>query len=239
MIISIDDHFSQLSSSAVGQYMARHCISFATMRKFCQIICEEMELKDIIDQLSKSQELIQEIQLRNNDKKVLNELNASKDKPCIRFAFSGRIKSTDMKISCLIQSTFGSLNIPDYTLSQEALRVIRTGQRLSRCLADIVYFRVEQNINKIYFKTLLNIVIVNKCFKAKLWHDSKQVIKQMPGIGSQYSKAIMGQYKNFEEIKKANPREIEFICGNRKPPFGTQVIDWVMYSNLLSTLYIN
>lgn len=227
-LILVEDDFRRITSSAIGQFMARHCISFDTMKKFCQMIGRNMELKDLIDSICETQELMQEIQLRNNDKKILNELNASKEKTCIRYQYSGKIKSTNMKISCLLQASFGGLQIQDYTLLQESLRIIRTGQRLSRCLTDLIYFKVQQNVNKIYYKTLLNILILNKCFKAKLWHDSRQIIRQMPKIGNQFSNSIMSRYKNFEEIKAANPREIEFLCNNRKPPFGTQVIDWVM-----------
>ena len=227
-MIDAGEGYTYVASTALGNFMARHYISFETMKHFCQMIERDFQLKDIIQELSKCNELTQEIQIRVSDKKILNELNQKS----IRFPMSGKIKSTDMKINCLIQTVFGSesYSINDNTLNQESVRINRTAQRLSKCLADIMYFKVEQNATPIHFNTLLNVIILSKCFKAKLWPDSRQLTKQFQRIGDRISKKILEKYKSFQELRAADPRDIEFKA-ERRPPFGTQLLDWVLIYN--------
>ncbi|CAG2100960.1 unnamed protein product [Medioppia subpectinata] len=227
-MISTDPEFSQISSTPMGRLMARHSISLQTMKKFCEITTKEVSLKELIEEMTQCYEIRQEIQLRVNEKTILNELNKSAAQS-IRFPINGKIKSAEMKINCLIQASFGLLSIQDSTLIQDSLKLMRTGQRLSKCICEVIYFKVKENPNAINSKSLLNAILLNKCFKAKIWYDSNQVAIQLNRIGQKYSKALVERgLVSFNLIKNADPRDVEF-CLKRNPPFGRQLIDEVKH----------
>ncbi|CAL1266657.1 unnamed protein product, partial [Larinioides sclopetarius] len=70
----------------------------------------------------------EDIQLRVNEKKILNDLNKSKT-TSIRFPLPGKIKTRAMKINCLTQATFGCLPITEPTFNQDIAKIFRSGIR--------------------------------------------------------------------------------------------------------------
>ncbi|KAK2182930.1 hypothetical protein NP493_332g03054 [Ridgeia piscesae] len=77
------------------------------------------------------------------------------------------------------------------------------------------------------FKALLNAVLLAKCFKAKQWESSRHMSRQLAGIGTMLSNALVNAgMVSFQKLEDTNPREIELIV-NRHPPFGSQVVDAV------------
>lgn len=74
-----------------------------------------------------------EVQLRVNERRALNTLNRCKDRDTVRFPLPGKIKGRDMKVYVLSQATFGDLSMPDPALRQENMKVIRIGQRVTKC----------------------------------------------------------------------------------------------------------
>ncbi|XP_035231502.1 probable ATP-dependent DNA helicase HFM1 [Stegodyphus dumicola] len=75
------------------------------------------------------------------------------------------------------------------------------------------------------FSVLYNAIILGKCFKAKLWENSKHVSRQLDKIGVAMSTLLVNAgITTFESLKRTNPREIEMIL-NRNPPFGSVLID--------------
>ena len=73
------------------------------------------------------------------------------------------------------------------------------------------------------FQTTLNSIILFKCIKARLWENSKYVSKQIDGIGTTLSTALVNAgVTTFEKFEATNARELEMIM-SRNPPFGSQV----------------
>jgi ATP-dependent DNA helicase HFM1/MER3 len=236
MIVASDHLFSDIRSTELGKLMAKYCISLKTMKKLIEMIEKEISLKEMIAEISKCDEIVQEVQLRVNEKKKLNEMNQSSTQNTIRFPISGRIKAVEMKVNCLIQAIFGSLNIQETSLTQDSNKIMKSGLRVAKCLVEIIYMSVGDKKKKVNYKTLLNSVILYKCFKAKLWHDSPHVAKQLKGIGVKLSTALVDKnITSFNDIKNTNPRDIEF-CLKRGPPFGTQLVDEVFLFLITSLL---
>ncbi|XP_054169129.1 probable ATP-dependent DNA helicase HFM1 [Oppia nitens] len=228
-MIAADTGLTYVSPTPLGKIMAKYSVSLHTMIEFCNIVTQEFTLRQTLEVICRCNELKHEVQLRVNEKTILNELNKSQKQPTIRYPFNGKIKTADMKINCLIQASFGALTIPDATLNQELTQIMRTGQRLTKCLAEVMYFNTKDKINAINSKTVLNAIILNKCIKAKLWHDSPQVTIQLNRIGPKMSKALVNKgYKSFNDIKNADPRDIEF-CLKRNAPFGRLLIDEIRH----------
>uniref|UniRef100_A0A674N2S1 Probable ATP-dependent DNA helicase HFM1 n=1 Tax=Takifugu rubripes TaxID=31033 RepID=A0A674N2S1_TAKRU len=220
-LIDMDEDIN-IKPTETGKLMARYCIAFDTMNLFSKVAGTE-NLSDLIELLSRSKEF-SNIQLRVNEKRALNTLNRDKNRLTIRFPFQGKIKTTEMKVNCLIQAQLGSLSIQEFGLSQDTARIFRTGTRISRCLSEFL-----SHGPKTGFSALLNSLILAKCFRAKLWENSPYVSKQLEKIGQTLSTAMVNAgLTTFSKIEQTNPRELELIV-NRHPPFGNQIRDSVVH----------
>ncbi|XP_071524400.1 uncharacterized protein [Panulirus ornatus] len=120
-----------------GRLMARYCVSFTTMKTFIQLRGDE-SIKELVETVCACREFW-DIKVRMSEKRVLNELNKSQASS-IRFPIKGRIKTREHKINCLVQATLGCQNIVDSGLSQEANKIMRTGQRITKCTLALRHF---------------------------------------------------------------------------------------------------
>uniref|UniRef100_A0A0N7ZA09 DNA 3'-5' helicase n=2 Tax=Scylla olivacea TaxID=85551 RepID=A0A0N7ZA09_SCYOL len=201
-----------------GRLMARYCVSFSTMKIFLQLSGQE-SLRELVEMVSTCQEFY-DMKVRMAEKRVLNELNKSQTS-AIRFPIKGKIKTREHKINCLVQATLGSDNIVDPGLSQEAGKIFRTGQRLTKCLAEYGVSRTE-------YELVLNTLLLAKCFSCRLWENSRFVTRQLERIGPTFSTALVqSKITSFAALEAASPRDIELIL-NRQPPFGNRIRDQAM-----------
>uniref|UniRef100_A0A3P9K244 Probable ATP-dependent DNA helicase HFM1 n=1 Tax=Oryzias latipes TaxID=8090 RepID=A0A3P9K244_ORYLA len=220
-LISMDEDIN-IKPTEAGRLMARYCVAFDTMKQFSKVDGSE-SLSDLVELVSKSKEF-SEIQLRVNEKRPLNSFNKDKNRATIRFPLKGKMKSSDMKVNCLIQAQLGCISIQDYGLTQDTAKIFRIGLRISKCLSEFLGQRSRAG-----FTALLNSIILAKCFQSKLWENSPYVSKQLEKIGQTLSAAMVNAgLTTFTKIEQINPRELELIL-NRHPPFGNQIRDSVMH----------
>ncbi|GFS09815.1 HFM1, ATP-dependent DNA helicase homolog [Elysia marginata] len=207
-----------------GKLMARYCIAFETMKHFGCIDKSQENIAEMIKTIAHCAEF-DDVQLRINEKRILNSLNRDKNKETIRFPLPGKIKTKQMKVNCLIQAQLSCLPVQDFSLSQDMAKIFRVGQRVAKCLMEFMY---HGNC----YSVLLHAVLVYKAFKAKLWFDSRYVARQLEGIGSFYFSqctrfAFEGRRSYADLIRKLILRsalcQIYFHIVNRHPPFGNQV----------------
>ncbi|XP_040000435.1 probable ATP-dependent DNA helicase HFM1 [Xiphias gladius] len=220
-LIDMDEDIN-IKPTEAGRVMARYCVAFDTMKQFCKVAGTE-NLSDLIELISKSREFSY-IQLRMNEKRSLNTLNRDKNRITIRFPIEGKIKTSEMKVNCLIQAQLGSISVQEFGLTQDTARIFRNGMRISKCLSEFLSQR-----SKIGFSALLNSLILAKCFRSKLWENSPYVSKQLEKIGQTLSTAMVNAgLTTFGKIEEANARELELIL-NRHPPFGNQIRESVIH----------
>uniref|UniRef100_A0A3B3YXN9 Probable ATP-dependent DNA helicase HFM1 n=1 Tax=Poecilia mexicana TaxID=48701 RepID=A0A3B3YXN9_9TELE len=220
-LITMDEDIN-IKPTEAGRLMARYCVAFETVQLFTKVTGSET-LPDLVDLVSKSKEF-RDVQLRVNEKKTLNTLNRDKNRATIRFPLEGKIKTSEMKVNCLIQAQLSSISIQDFGLTQETAKIFRIGMRISKCLSE---FLTQQS--KTGFCAALNSLILAKCFRAKLWENSPFVSKQMEKIGLTLSTAMVNAgLTSFSKIEQTNPRELELIL-NRHPPFGNQIRESVVH----------
>ncbi|XP_063742496.1 probable ATP-dependent DNA helicase HFM1 [Eleginops maclovinus] len=219
-LIHMDEDIN-IKPTESGRLMARFCVAFETMKQFSQLSGTE-SLSDLIEMVSKSREF-SDIQLRVNEKRLLNTLNRDKNRITIRFPIEGKIKSSEMKVSCLIQAQLGSISIQEFGLTQDTARIFKNGMRISKCLSEFLSHR-----SKTGFSAVLHSLMLAKCFRAKLWENSPYVSKQLEKIGQTLSTAMVNAgLTTFSKIEQSNPRELELIL-NRHPPFGNQIKESVL-----------
>uniref|UniRef100_A0A7M4G259 Probable ATP-dependent DNA helicase HFM1 n=1 Tax=Crocodylus porosus TaxID=8502 RepID=A0A7M4G259_CROPO len=204
-----------------GKLMAWYYIAFDTVKQFSTIKGTET-LSELVTKISSCTEF-SDIKLRTSEKKILNALNKDKNRITIRFPMEGKIKTTEMKVNCLIQAQLGCIPIQDFTLTQDIGKIFRTGIRVTKWLSD---FLASQRNS---FSALLNSLILAKCFRCKLWENSLHVSKQLEKIGMMLSNAMVNSgLTSFKKIEDTNARELELIL-NRHPPFGNQIKESVIH----------
>ncbi|KAI5428911.1 Sec63, variant 2 [Lathyrus oleraceus] len=206
-----------------GRLMTKYYLRFNTMKQIMRTP-ENCSLEDALRVVCFAEEIAW-IQLRRNEKKLLNDINADKDGR-LRFHILGdkgkkkkRIQTREEKIFILANDCFtGDPSVHDLSLIQDINSICSNGCRIAKCMKD--YFVYKKN-----FKGAANSALLAKSFNQKLWDDSPYLLKQLPGIGMVTAKALhsMG-IKSFEALTEADPRKIEIVTG-RKYPFGNHIKD--------------
>ena len=218
-LIKLNPNSRFISPTPLGRLMARFCISFPTMKKLVSLKLHAHSLGDTLLEISELQEF-EDVKLRISEKKVLNSLNRDKHSTTIRHQMKGKIKTTAMKVNCLIQATLGCIPFQDFTLSQDVQRIFRNAYRVSRCLLEIQLLRED-------FSAIHHSASLHQCINARLWLDSHFVSKQLDRVGPTISNSLVqAGLTSFKKILETNPRQLELIA-NRHPPFGTHLINSV------------
>ncbi|CAI0456154.1 unnamed protein product [Linum tenue] len=222
-MISTDHDGFILKPLEPGRLMTKYYLKFDTM-KHIMLTPDNCSLEDALKVVCRAEE-ISWIQLRRNEKKVLNDINADKGAR-LRFHVNDergkrkkRIQSKEEKIFILANDCLtGDPAIRDLSLSQDMNSVCTNGCRIAKCMKE--YFLFKRN-----YKGAVQTILLAKSLYQKLWDDSPYLLKQLPGIGMVTAKALhsMG-VKSFDALAEADPRRIEIITC-RKFPFGNHIKD--------------
>ncbi|KAK7945331.1 hypothetical protein WMY93_001059 [Mugilogobius chulae] len=222
-LINMDEDIN-IKPTEPGRLMARYCVAFETMKQFNHISGTE-SLSDLTELVSKSKEF-SDIQLRMNEKRLLNTLNRDKNRTTIRpmqsnvhfaklicascrFPMEGKIRTNDMKVNCLIQAQLGSITIQEFGLTQDTAKIFKNGIRIGR--------------SEDWFLCRTQLHHPVKMFQSQVWENSPYVSRQLEKIGPSLSAAMVNAgLTTFSKIEDTNAREIELIL-NRHPPFGNQI----------------
>ncbi|KAK4282378.1 hypothetical protein QN277_013762 [Acacia crassicarpa] len=222
-MVWIDEDGFLLRPLEPGRLMTKYYLRFDTMKQIMRTP-ENCTLEDALRVICLAEE-ISWIQLRRNEKKILNEINADKDGR-LRFHILGdkgkkktRIQTREEKIYILANDCLtGDPSVHDLSLIQDMNSICSNGCRIAKCMKD--YFIFKKN-----YKGAVNSSLLAKSLDQRLWDDSPYLLKQLPGIGMVTAKSLhsMG-IKSFEALAEADPRRIEIVTG-RKYPFGNHIKD--------------
>ncbi|KAJ4729267.1 DExH-box ATP-dependent RNA helicase [Melia azedarach] len=204
-----------------GRLMTKYYLKFDTMKHIMHtpVNCS---LEDALHAICHAEELAW-IQLRRNEKKLLNDINTDKDSR-LRFHINGdkgkrkkRIQTREEKIFVLANDCLtGDPSVHDLSLTQDMNSIGTNGSRIAKCMKE--YFIYKKN-----YKGAVNSILLAKSLYQRLWDDSPYLLKQLPGIGMVTAKALYSMgIKSFETLAEADPRRIEIVTG-RKYPFGNHI----------------
>ncbi|CAA0383918.1 unnamed protein product [Arabidopsis thaliana] len=204
-----------------GRLMTKYYLKFETM-KYIINTPTSYSLDEALHIVCHAEE-ISWIQLRRNEKKTLNDVNADKEGR-LRFHINDnkgkrkkRIQTREEKLFVLANDWLtGDPSVHDLSMTQDANSICSNGSRIARCMKE--YFIYKKN-----YKGTLSSTLLAKSLYQKLWDDSPYLLKQLPGIGMVTAKALhsMG-VRSFEALAEADPRRIEIVTG-RKYPFGNTI----------------
>ncbi|KAL0918505.1 hypothetical protein M5K25_010514 [Dendrobium thyrsiflorum] len=204
-----------------GRLMTKFYLKFATMKSIMDAP-GSCSLEDALRIICVSEE-ISWIQLRRNEKKLLNDINFDKGAR-LRFHVFGengkkkkRIQTREEKIFVLANDCLtGDPSVHDLSLNQDMNSICTNGCRIAKCMKECFIFRRS-------YKGALSSSLLAKCLHQRLWDDSPYLLKQLPGIGMVTAKALHSAGINsFDKMFEADPRKIELITG-RKYPFGNHI----------------
>ncbi|KAJ9562940.1 hypothetical protein OSB04_008100 [Centaurea solstitialis] len=204
-----------------GRLMTKYYLKFDTMKHIMQAP-PNCSIEDALHIVCRAEE-ISWIQLRRNEKKLLNDINTDKDGR-LRFHILGekgkkkkRIQTREEKLFILANDCMtGDPLAHDLSLTQDMNSVCSNGCRIAKCMKE--YFIYKKN-----YKGALNSILLAKSLHQKLWEDSPYLLKQLPGIGMVTAKALQSMgVKSFDTLSEADPRKIEMVTG-RKFPFGNHI----------------
>ncbi|KAL4581591.1 hypothetical protein LXL04_006114 [Taraxacum kok-saghyz] len=206
-----------------GRLMTKYYLKFDTMKHIMKAPAN-CSIEDALNIVCRAEETSW-IQLRRNEKKLLNDINNDKDGR-LRFHVLGdkgkkkkRIQTREEKLFILANDCLtGDPLAHDLSFTQDTNSVCSNGCRIAKCMKE--YFIFKKN-----YKGALNSILLAKSLHQKLWEDSPYLLKQLPGIGMVTAKALrsMGVI-SFETLIEADPRKIEIVTG-RKFPFGNHIKD--------------
>ncbi|KAJ2948982.1 hypothetical protein O0L34_g5922 [Tuta absoluta] len=210
------DEASCIESTEAGRLMSVYYLDLETMKHIMKIEGTET-LEKLLWMVCESHELA-DMHLRVDERRTLNALNRNNAAATIRFPMKGKITTRQMKLNCIIQAILGCLPIPEPSLNQEAMKVMRTADRVCKCLVAYVT-RPDLISNQTqYFTAIVNAIILAKCIEAHLWENSPYVSKQLKGIGPTFSTLLATAGKvNFTLLEESHPRDLERIMNKGAP----------------------
>ncbi|KAJ4888233.1 ATP-dependent DNA helicase MER3-like protein [Raphanus sativus] len=204
-----------------GRLMTKYYLKFDTMKYIIHAPTGH-SVDEALHIVCRAEE-ISWIQLRRNEKKTLNDVNADKEGR-LRFHINDnkgkrkkRIQTREEKLFVLANDWLtGDPSVHDLSMTQDANSICSNGSRIARCMKE--YFIYKKN-----YKGTISSTLLAKSLFQKLWDDSPYLLKQLPGIGMVTAKALhsMG-VRSFEALAEADPRRIEIVTG-RKYPFGNHI----------------
>jgi len=145
--------------------------------------------------------------------------------PGIRFPICGNLDSAAHKVSLLVQSTLGAVNMPLDEGSTEAGRrytaerisVMHQIKRMIKCMGDIQIHREDST-------SLLNTLMIYRSLSANGWDDRPHQLRQIPGIGTSLMlKLVEKNVRSIEDLGQTEAHEIEMAL-KKPPPFGRQLL---------------
>lgn len=209
----IDISNGEYKSTAYGNAMTRHYISFESMKQFINAK-KFLSLQGILNLLATSEEF-SVMRVRHNEKKLFKEINLS---PLLKYPFltekkqSQIIDKVSQKVSLLIQYELGGLEFPSYegasklhqTLVQDKFLVFRHCFRLLKCMVDTF-------IEKSDGTSLKNTLFLLRSLNGHCWENTPMVLRQLKTIGLvSVRRLIRHGNTNLEEMGHLSDTQIEY-----------------------------
>ncbi|CAB3261300.1 unnamed protein product [Arctia plantaginis] len=225
------DEASCIESTEAGRLMSIFYLDVETMKLLMRIEGTE-SLEGLLAIICESHEL-SDMHLRIDERRCLNALNRNHSAATIRFPMKGKISTRQMKLNCVIQAVLGCLAIPDPSLNQEAMKIMRIADRVCKCLVAYVTRPDLVSRQPKFYSVVLNSIVLAKCIAAHLWENSPFVSKQLKGIGPTFSMLLATAGKvNFMLLEESHPRDLERIMNKGPPAVGLDVQSEYIFKDL-------
>ncbi|PYH46886.1 putative DEAD/DEAH box DNA helicase (Mer3) [Aspergillus saccharolyticus JOP 1030-1] len=212
-----------LRSTSFGDAMARYYVRFETMRTLLTLK-PQSTVSQILSVIAQAEEF-SDVRLKAGEKSFYKEINRANG---IRFPIKVDIALSAHKISLLIQSELGAVDLPDgeqfqkhkFIVQQDKSFVFSHINRLIRCIIDCQIAREDA-------VTLRNALELARSFGAKVWDTSPLQMKQIEQVGIVAVRRLAAaDITSIEALGQCEPQRLDMIL-SRNPPFGAKLLDRV------------
>lgn len=208
-----------LKSTDYGDAMARYCVQFETAKTFLSLP-PRAKLSEILSTIAQAAEF-KEIRFRSGEKQAYKDLNKS---PMIKFPIHVNLELPAHKVSLIIQSQLGSVDLPTDEKNQHNVQysvdvniIFQHVHRLIRCIIDFLLCADDS-------VALRNALLLCRSIGGRCWDDSPLTLKQVEGIGpAAVRKLVKINIQSIEDMANSEAHKIEMALG-RHPPFGMQML---------------
>ncbi|OJD22418.1 hypothetical protein ACJ73_06234 [Blastomyces percursus] len=209
-----------LRSTEFGDAMARYYVKFETMRLFLSLP-PNAKMSEILSVLAQAEEF-REIRLKAGEKSLYKELNKGNG---IRFPIKIDIALPAHKISLLIQSELGSVDIPTgdqyqkhkLSFQQDKGLAFSHVSRLIRCITDC-QISLQDSVGTRHALELA------RSIGARVWDNSALQMKQIEQIGIvAVRKFANAGINSIEALEVTEPHRIDMLL-SKNPPFGSRIL---------------
>ncbi|OAX80744.1 hypothetical protein ACJ72_04918 [Emergomyces africanus] len=209
-----------LKSTEFGDAMARYYIKFETMKLFLSLP-PKAKISEILSVIAQADEF-REIRLKAGEKSLYKELNKGNG---IRFPIKTDIALPAHKISLLIQSELGGVDIPTgdqyqkhrLSFQQDKGLVFSHVNRLIRCIIDC-QISLQDSVSARHALELA------RSIGARVWDNSALQMKQIEQIGIvAVRKLANAGIKSIEVLEATEPHRIDMLL-SKNPPFGLKIL---------------
>lgn len=208
---------SKLQSTEFGDAMARSYLQFDTMKTLLALP-QQAKVSEILSTIAQAAEF-HDIRFRAGEKSVYKDLNKN---PSIRFPIPVNVDSTAHKVSLVIQSTLGAIDLPTEESKHQLENlsskntIFQHANRLIRCIIDCQLY-LEDSVSA------RNALMLARSFGSHAWDDSSLHMMQLEKLGVVGTrKLVAGGIKSIEDLENVDSGRIEMIL-TRNPPYGTQL----------------
>ncbi|KMU87670.1 ATP-dependent DNA helicase MER3 [Coccidioides immitis H538.4] len=193
-----------LKSTEFGDVMARYYVKFETMKAFIALP-PKAKMSEILSAIAQADEF-REIRLKAGEKSLYKEINKSDG---IKFPIKVDIGLTSQKISLLIQSELGSVEVPAaeqyqkhrFTFQQDKSLISRGDSISARHALEL-----------------------GRSLGAKVWDTSPLQMKQIDQIGvAAVRRLALAGINSIEALEAADAHRIDAIL-SKNPPFGMKLL---------------
>ncbi|PGH04665.1 ATP-dependent DNA helicase HFM1/MER3 [Blastomyces parvus] len=209
-----------LRSTEFGDAMARYYVKFDTMRLFLSLP-PKAKMSEILSVIAQADEF-REIRLKAGEKSLYKELNKGNG---IKFPIKIDIALPAHKISLLIQSELGSVDIPTgdqyqkhkLSFQQDKGLVFSHVSRLIRCITDCQISRQDSVSTR-------HALELARAIGARVWDNSALQMKQIEQIGIvAVRKLATAGINSIEALEATEPHRIDMLL-SKNPPFGSRIL---------------
>lgn len=205
---------AKLQCTEFGDVMARYYLKFDTMKDLLALP-EHAKLSEILSTVAQAAEF-KDIRFRAGEKPVYKELNKN---PSTRFPIPANIDSTPHKVSLIIQSVLGAIELPSvdgkhqFEYAANKAIIFQHAHRLVRCIIDCQLYLKDATSAR-------NALMLARSLGSGTWDDSPLHMMQLDNLGIVGTRKLAaGGFKSIEDIENGDPRRIEMIL-SRNPPHG-------------------
>eukprot|EP00177_Eucheuma_denticulatum_P003147 GFKZ01005672.1.p1 GENE.GFKZ01005672.1~~GFKZ01005672.1.p1 ORF type:complete len:1051 (-),score=120.75 GFKZ01005672.1:1465-4617(-) len=183
LLLYDEDRFG-VGSTMAGRLMAKHGLSFPTMRHLMGQVSNASTPFQVLKVIASCSDVLENVVIRRSERKSLNQWKEN-----LRFNIRGKVKGAEDKVIILLQMIMSGrmeLNKVDYAVWNEAQTLLRAATRVCSCLMALV---LGKAINLPY-ESLLSVLQVCRGLPNRTFWDGATVLHQIPGLNPKYVREL-------------------------------------------------